>query len=550
MFKNKILNWIFIVFMFVLVSYRLVELHCFPDSRVIAQSKRQYWLQVPFSASRGNIVDRNSIILALSIPTYSCFADPSLWNDEDTIKLKKYLSSEGEKKLKNKKNKFLWLFRKLDENKAEEIKAQNISGLHWCIENARLYPNNFLLNQVIGFCDNEGFGLSGIEFIMNDILYIPSGLRFYGKSFSGNNLEFSKIKNKSELNSVKLSLDSKMQYYVENILEQEAISNNAKWGAVVCIEVKTGAIRSMASWPYYNLNNRYEITNTKFFINNAIGRTYEPGSTLKPIICGIALDKGIIRKDTSFFCPQKMKIADGYISDHSANGILDLKGVIVKSSNVGMAQIGKSIKPSEMYNSLCEWGFGKALSLELNGVEEGLIASPELWRGVIPANIAIGQGLAVTPLQLVTAISAIANEGVLLQPYLVYEAMDTSGRVVYRGEKRILRNVLSRQNALWISNAMREVVTSGTGKSANSQLVEVAGKTGTAEVAGHGSYLEGKWVSSFVGFWPWKSPMYAMIVIIGEPSKGKYYGAEVAAPVFRRIVEETWEFTYGKDKIL
>ena len=208
------------------------------------------------------------------------------------------------------------------------------------------------------------------------------------------------------------------------------------------------------------------------------------------------------------------------------------------------------VKPFDMYNSLREWGFGLDPNVEINGVEEGLIASPELWRGVIPSNIAIGQGLAVTPLQLVSSIAAIANEGVLLRPYLVEEAIDASGRVVYRGEKSIVRSVLSQQTASWITRAMREVVTDGTGKSANSKMVEIAGKTGTAEVAGKGSYLEGRWVSSFVGFWPFKTPQFAMIVVIGEPTKGKYYGAEVAAPVFKKIVEETIKINANKEKYL
>ena len=387
-----------------------------------------------------------------------------------------------------------------------------------------------------------------MELIWNNILYSPSGVRILAKGSTGGNYEI--INNNNSNSKLRLTIDSRMQYFVEQYLDEGVRGNGARWGAVVCLDIESGAIRAIASWPTYNPNQRDDIANRKLQTNNALSRAYEPGSTLKPVICAIALERGVVRQENSFYCPQRIRIADGYISDHSGNGTLNVNGIIVKSSNVGMAQIGMKVKPFDMYNSLREWGFGLDPNVEINGVEEGLIASPELWRGVIPSNIAIGQGLAVTPLQLVSSIAAIANEGVLLRPYLVEEAIDASGRVVYRGEKSIVRSVLSQQTASWITRAMREVVTDGTGKSANSKMVEIAGKTGTAEVAGKGSYLEGRWVSSFVGFWPFKTPQFAMIVVIGEPTKGKYYGAEVAAPVFKKIVEETIKINANKEKYL
>ncbi len=544
-------TWFLVLVMFAIVGWRLTIVHCAPDPRVVRQSQRQYWLQIPFSANRGNITDTLRKPLSLSIPSYSFFIDPLFWDPKSVDNLNGIVDKEIIKKINKKLDgRFVWLLRHADENTANAIRAKNIDGIYECKENFRIYPNNNMLAHVLGYCDLEGNGLSGIELVWNKILYMPSGVKILAKGSTGGNYDIVNNSNNNPKSEIRLTIDSRMQYFVEHYLDEGVRSNGARWGAVVCLDVDSGAVRAIASWPTYNPNQRDDIGNRKLQINNALSRTYEPGSTLKPVICAIALERGAVQQNNTFYCPQHIRIADGYISDHSGNGTLNVNGIIVKSSNVGMAQIGMKVKPFDMYNSLREWGFGLDPNVEMNGVEEGLIASPELWRGVIPSNIAIGQGLAVTPLQLVSSIAAIANKGVLLRPYLVEEAIDASGRVVYKGVKSIIRTVISPVTASWITHAMRDVVTEGTGKSANSKMVEIAGKTGTAEVAGKGSYLEGKWVSSFIGFWPFNTPQFAMIVVIGEPTKGKYYGAEVAAPVFKKIVEETIKISTSKEKYL
>lgn len=548
---TKNISWFLILIMFAIFGWRLVNVHCSPDPRVVRQSQRQYWLQIPFSANRGSISDTLGKPLSISIPSYSFFIDPLFWDPKYSNILTGILNNDSIKKIsKRMEGRFVWLVRRTDEMIANAIREKNIEGIYECKENLRIYPNNNMLSHVLGYCDMEGNGLSGIELVWNNILYVPSGIKILARASTGGNYEIVNNTNSTSNSELRLTVDSRMQYFVEQILDEGVRNNGAKWGAVVCVEVDSGAVRAIASWPTFNPNQRDDIANRKLQTNNPLSRTYEPGSTLKPVICAIALERGAVRQDSSFYCPQRIRIADGFISDHSGNGTLNLKGIIVKSSNVGMAQIGMKVKPFDMYNSLREWGFGLDPNVEINGVEEGLIASPELWRGVIPSNIAIGQGLAVTPLQLVSSIAAIANKGVLLRPYLVKEAIDASGRVVYKGGKNIVRSVVSPITASWVKDAMREVVTDGTGKSADSKMVEIAGKTGTAEVAGKGSYVEGKWVSSFVGFWPFNSPKFAMIVVIGEPTKGKYYGSEVAAPVFKKIVEEVIKIDIIREKYL
>jgi cell division protein FtsI (penicillin-binding protein 3)/stage V sporulation protein D (sporulation-specific penicillin-binding protein) len=306
----------------------------------------------------------------------------------------------------------------------------------------------------------------------------------------------------------------------------------------------SGEILAMASWPTFNPNERSGLKNTNATLNNVVSRTYEPGSTLKPVIMGITIEKGYVKTNEVFKCPAILKIADGSISEaYKGTSFRNLtpSEIISKSSNVGMAQIGIRVKPVEMYQSLVDWGFGSAPGIELNGIEGGRILKPSQWRGVVPANIAIGQGLSVTPLELVTATAAIVHGGHLLRPYIVKSASDSEGNVIYRGERMVLRDVISPATSTWLRGTMLEGTSHGTGRAANSRLVKIGTKTGTAQVAERGVYVGDKYVSSVVGFWPFDNPQYITLIVIGEPSKGRFFGGEVAAPVIKRIAEEMLE---------
>lgn len=344
---------------------------------------------------------------------------------------------------------------------------------------------------------------------------------------------------------VTLTVDSRMQYVVEKHLDKIASGNGAKWAAAICMDPWTGAILSMASWPPFDPRVR-EGFRKEALSNNAVSRNYEPGSTFKPIYMGIALEQGWVRTNETFHCPARLKVADGYVAEAypRAMGNISTAQLIIKSSNVGMAQIGVRSEKVKMYETLWSWGFGSASDVELPGVANGILPFPEQWRGVVPANIAIGQGLAITPLQLINAMAAVVNGGKLMSPYIVKEAVNSSGEVVYRGEPRVMREVLTPETAQWLRKTMRSAVLEGTGKGANTAITELAGKTGTAQVAESGKYSKNRYVASFIGFWPYEKPRYLMLLSIGEPTSGRYYGGELAAPSFRAIVEEMAEVEY------
>jgi cell division protein FtsI (penicillin-binding protein 3)/stage V sporulation protein D (sporulation-specific penicillin-binding protein) len=205
-----------------------------------------------------------------------------------------------------------------------------------------------------------------------------------------------------------------------------------------------------------------------------------------------------------------------------------------------MAFIGNNQKmtPHETWGMLRQFGFGVKSGVELSGEEEGLLRNPDEWLGVTKANVAIGQGLAVTPLQLAMGISAIANGGELLKPYIVEEVKNSKGEIVHRGQRRVRNAVLNPRTAEWLRRALYKTVEGGTGKAARVNGIPVAGKTGTAQLAASGTYVKGRYASSFVGFWPYEKPEYLLLIVLGEPKGSKYYGGEIAAPVFKAVVED------------
>ncbi|GAB1487048.1 penicillin-binding protein 2 [Aminivibrio sp.] len=536
--------WVFVFLFFAVILWRIASLQLFPDPRVERQSRRQYWSHIPVSTNRGFIYDRNGNALALSIPASSFFLDPAHWSPSDAPKLEGILPPSIVKTISgNLPGRFLWLVRKTDADTASRLRALKLKGIYEIGEKKRLYPNKSLSAHVLGFCDIDDRGLSGIELVWDKVLYSPPGIRILAKESSGRTLDISRVSENPEgknTGTVTLTTDSRIQFIVERRLEEGVVMNGAKWGSAVCLDPETGAVLAMASWPTFDPNVRENMTNLKKIINNSIGRTFEPGSTFKPVILGIAIERGVVRTNEVFRCPYRIKVADGSISEATRKdyGSLSVSEILSKSSNTGMAQIGMRVKAFDMYNSVREWGFNRDPGIELNGTEEGLLASPEQWRGVIPSNIAIGQGLAVTSLQMAAAMGAIANGGHLLRPYIVSEVRDSAGQVVYKGERQLVREVLSPWTAEWLRTVMKDAVKNGTGKQADVPSLSVAGKTGTAQVAEKGEYIKGKWVASFSGFWPSEKSQYVLLVVVGEPSMGKYYGGDVAAPVFRGIVED------------
>lgn len=534
--------WWLIFFLFGLFAWRIIVYHVMPDKRVTAQAQTQYWIKTHIKANRGTIHDRDGNLLALSVPKSSFFIDPLYWDPKNSNELRGILSEDIIQKLsQSREGRFLWVSRKVAPEVAEALNNRELKGIFEMKEKQRVYPNNSLMAHTIGYCDIDDRGQSGVEFALDLTLYEPPGYKVSSKkglgTFEG------RAAGKTGIPTVTLTLDAKIQGVVERALSEAVTVNAAKWGAAVCMDPNTGEIFAMASLPTFNPNDRSKVL-PEATVNNVVARAYEPGSTLKPVIVAIALDGGFLVASDVFKCGSIFKVSDGSISEAykgTAFGRMTAADVLIKSSNIGMAQIGLRMKPTYVYQSLMDWGFGRSSAIELSGVEKGLISPPSQWRGVTPANIAIGQGLAVTPLQLVTALAAVVNGGHLLKPYIVKTASDSDGNIIYRGERTLLRDVLSPSTSLWLRNVMNETTLRGTGRIAATSVVKIGTKTGTAQVAEKGKYGTGKYVSSIIGFWPADDPKYIALVVVGEPTKGKYYGGEIAGPPLRQIVEGIFE---------
>ncbi|MBQ6775361.1 MAG: penicillin-binding protein 2 [Synergistaceae bacterium] len=544
------------VLFFTVISVTLVARHCYPEPRVLQQSQHQYWRKVPLHSTRGIIQDvkGNALVISDTIPSFAI--DPSLLTSEDVDKLDGVISEDMIRKIedamKNKKQ-YVPIAAKVDEKEAARYKSlkakfKDPRALIEEFDPYRKYTNQRLMSHVLGFCDVDNKGQAGIEQVWDNTLYNPPGQRITVRRRGSQPVSLFEhdIDRRTTTPVITLTLDSRIQYVVEKHLFKAAQDDGAKWAVCICMEPNTGEIFAMASWPTFNPQDRRNV-NPEVFSNSAVSRGYEPGSTFKPIYLGIALERGWARTDENFFCPAKLKVADGFIRESNSNvamGNISTAQLLIKSSNVGMAQIGIRTERTKVYDSLLALGFGRESDIELPGVARGILPYPENWRGITPANIAIGQGLAVTPLQLITAMGAIVNGGKLMSPYIVKEAVNSMGETVYKGEPKVMREVYTPETAAWIRRAMRRVVLEGTGKRANTDITELAGTTGTAQVPEGGKYSRNRYVASFIGFWPYDSPKYLMLVVIGEPSSGRIYGGELAAPPFKAIVEEMAELDY------
>ncbi len=533
-----------------LLAYGLIAVLCAwtawislkPDIRIINQSHSQYWANVSMSATRGNIMDRNGEVLASSVPTSSFFIDPKMWDTKNAHYLRSYFGEEAARKFSVKqRGRFYWLKRNMRVEDADEIKGLHLPGLFTKTEYVRSYPNGAMAFHLLGHCDVDGYGQAGIELAWNHILYSPARTRFMTRS--GKNMQGAvgiSDDNRKASGSLKLTIDSRVQKILEHYLVDGAQKANAKWAAGICVNPKTGEVIAMASYPTADPNDRSTFSGEDVRRNNVISRNYEPGSIFKPIMTSIAIEAGAANKNTSHYqCSGTIQYADKIIrcNNRTAHGSEDLMHVLMNSCNVGMSTMSRGVKREQAYGMLKQLGFGERSGIEIAGEERGLIKSPEDWIGTVPANVFIGQGISVTAIQEVMAISAIANGGMLMKPYIVKEVIDNYNRTVHQGSSRVRAQVMSQETAAFLRTAMGMVVAEGGGQRAKSDKVRIAGKTGTAQVAEKGEYQTGRYVGSFVGFWPVENPKYAMLISIGEP-QGSYYGGVISAPVFKAIVEE------------
>ena len=538
-----------VAFLFVLTGrlawVQLVEGRAWSE-RAREQLQESRSLQTP----RGAIYDRGGKELAISHMAKSLYANPREVKDPD--KLAKQLASllkMDENVLRDRlkvKGAFIWLKRTLEpaeyQQVAEVITREKIRGLEFLEESRRVYPNDMLAAHILGFVGTDDKGLTGIEMAMDasirgqthkQILDTDSkGIPIFKSIFA-----FQKPKSG---HSIYLTIDSAIQFAVEQALDNALTRTKAQAATMIVMNPKTGEILAMASRPAFNPNFFFRYPEL-VWRNRAIATIYEPGSTFKSLVAAAGFQEKVVTAQEMFNDTGAIDVGGRVIQnwDGGSYGRMPFSDFVKYSINTGFAEVAKRMGGARMLKYSEAFGLGKVTGIELPGEEEGMLLSLKSMQPSDVATMGIGQAVAVTPLQLITAVSALANDGKLLKPHIIKEIRDSDGLLVSYSAPQVVRQAVSSEVANELVGLMETVLTGGGGKKAQVQGYRFAGKTGTAErLRDNGAgYDPGRYIASFVGFGPVEDVQLAGLVVIDSP-RGLYYGGEIAAPVFSEAMTQ------------
>jgi len=486
-------------------------------------------------ANRGRILDRNGNILASSVPVPSIWANPEDI-ERDPAKLKalaKLLGMTGpelDKKLQDEDKIFVWLKRQVDESIAKDIDALKIKGVYSRKEYKRIYPEGESVAHVVGFTNVENLGQEGVELTFNKDLGGKAGSRRVIKDRFGHVVEdIGEMVPPLDGQDLQLSIDSKVQYFAYEKIKETVIANKAAAGSVVVLDVKTGEVLALVNYPSYSPGKRGNLSGAQLR-NRALTDTFEPGSTMKPLVVGLALEKGLVKPETMIqTAPGYLQMGTAKITDSHAHGMLSVNEVIQKSSNVGTVKIAMQMQPHDMWEIFTQVGLGQKPQVPFPGAVTGRLRAYKTWRPIEQATMSYGYGLSASLFQLAQAYTVFAHDGEMVPVSLVKTNQDATGARVF-----------SSHNAAAIRNMLHMVtIQGGTAPKAQTMGYSVGGKTGTAHKVEGKGYASKKYRGFFVGIAPIDNPRIVVAVMVDEPSNGVYFGGDVAAPVFSQTVQQT-----------
>jgi cell division protein FtsI (penicillin-binding protein 3) len=546
-FGRALLVAAFIGFWMLIVTARLVHLQFSQHDALAERARQQQVNAVETAGQRGELLDRRGQQLARSIQTVSLFLDPegldSAALEHTATEISRAIGLKREELMKEfreaqtKKKRFVWVARRLDAVQAEKITALKLPGLQSKLEPKRYYPNGSLAAHVLGYVGLDGQGLGGVEQFYNSKISGEPGRLILERDAKGKPYESFEIASKPG-QTVVLTIDQTIQYQAEQALNNAIQRSRAKSGTVIVLEPKSGEILALANAPSFDPNN-VAATKAETRSNWALQNIYEPGSTFKVVAFSAALEKKLAKPDDPIDCQMgAITVAGRVIRDHTAFGTLTIAEALEKSSNVAAIKLGLRVGDQTMYDYMRRFGFGSKTGIELPGETVGIVRRVERWQKSSIGSIAIGQEVGVTPVQMVAAFGALANNGVRIAPHLIREVRNAEGAVVYRAQPE-QRRVISAETATALRGMLEGVTLSGTAKAAQLDGYSAAGKTGTAQKIDPRTraYSATKHVASFVGFAPVSNPQVVIIVVIDEPA-GAYHGGDVAAPIFREVAEQ------------
>lgn len=539
----------------VALGLRIFYVQVIDHNRYIAMGKAQVEETQVLYSPRGTIYDSNGKKLAFSVQVKSLYADPKMLerNPKDVAAALAPVIHMPEDELTKKLSQdthFVWLERVMNPevSKAAEavIKEKNLKGLRFVDENKRYYPNGTLAANVLGFVGLDDKGLDGLEKSLDDLIRGTAQKEILVTDRRGMPILHSASAPymAPKEKSVYLTIDQNIQFYAERALDRAMKSSKAQGGIIIVMDPKTGAILAMANRPSYDPNHFSKATEAEFK-NRAVVDIYEPGSTFKPIIASTALASGKYSMDTVWHDPGAVWASGHAIrnADDEVYGDVKLVDILKFSINTGFAHIGLLTGGDILTDYAKKFGFGKPTGIELPGEGSGILFDPKDMRDIDVATMSIGQGIAVTPLQMVQAYSAIANGGKMVKPHLIKEIKNPDGSDYKVTKTEISGNPVPQKVADEVKDMMEKEVSEGGGNNAKVAGYHMAGKTGTAQKLDtvNGGYLENQYIASFCGFGPVEDPRAICLVVLDNP-RGTYYGGLVAAPVFSEAMTQIMRY--------
>jgi cell division protein FtsI/penicillin-binding protein 2 len=521
---------------------RLAYLQLFRYSEFYSRAQHQQRLIVDVGASRAEIFDRNMNPLAMSVPVDSAFAVPSEISDPDMVahligKVLGVSADEIATRLAS-SHSFAWIARKLPPEKVQRIAAMNLRGIYFQREGGRFYPKRELAAHVLGYVDIDEKGLGGIEYSLDDSIRSKPG-KMLILADAHRRWYDSTDKAPDGGASVVLTLDEKIQYIAEKELAQTIHDTQARAGTIVVENPVSGELLAVANWPTFNPNAAKDSL-AESRIDRAASSLYEPGSVFKIVTLSAAIDQGITNPDELVDCQNgAIYIAGHRIRDHKAFSTLTVSQILTYSSDVGAIKIGLRLGAPKFYDYIRAFGFGQPTGVDLPGESRGKLRRIENWTPVSVGSISMGQEVGVTPLQMITAVSAIVNGGLIVRPRVVRELHHGNQIFEPQESQQPPRRVIKETTAASMRRMLESVVLNGTGKLAKLDGYTSAGKTGTAQKYDPetGRYSAHNLIASFVGFAPINTPAVIVLVQLDSPA-GRHEGGQVAAPAFKRVAQQ------------
>ncbi|WP_019430215.1 penicillin-binding protein 2 [Limnohabitans sp. Rim47] len=514
---------------------RAAYVQVFANDFFIRQGEVRFTRTLTLPANRGRVLDRNGMLLASSVPAPSIWANPEDMERDpakllELARLLELTPAELTKKLKDDEKTFVWLRRQLDESVVKQILALGIKGVYDIKEYKRLYPEGEAAAHIVGFTNVEDQGQEGVELIFQKQLSGKPGSRRVIKDRLGRVVEdVGEAVPPVDGEDLQLSIDSKVQFFAYQKLREAVLENKAKAGSVVVLDAQSGEILALANYPSYSPDKRVNLSGEQLR-NRALTDTFEPGSTMKPFAVALALEKGLVKPETPIqTAPGRITITGSTITDAHPHGVLTVNEVIQKSSNVGTVKMAMQMQPREMWEMYAQVGFGQKPQLPFPGVVSGRLRPYKTWRPIEQATMSYGYGISGSLFQVARAYTVFARDGEVVPATLMKADHQVQGV-----------RVISAENA----KAMRKMLQmaagpGGTAPKAQTMGYSVGGKTGTAHKQEGKGYAGKKYRGFFVGMAPIEAPRIVVAVMIDEPSNGRYFGGDVAAPVFSQTVQQT-----------